>query len=197
MWGSARRPPVASLQTSLVTVSVSVENVPSYLWVTSTRGKFTVWSDLSSKIRSEPTNHHILFGFECFGGISFQMLFYFQFKRMLNKELSHFSESKSGNQISEYICNTFLGEFWFVVHNFDIVWLTLFSQIKTRRLTWSRGEAEWTVMCGVLREAGERVGWCAPSEGWGTSHWIISTVSLLSRTRSDQALHHCGHSLLT
>ena len=29
---------------------------------------------------------------------------------MLNKELSHFSESKSGNQISEYICNTFLGE---------------------------------------------------------------------------------------
>ena len=34
----------------------------------------------------------------------------FQFKRMLNKELSHFSESKSGNQISEYICNTFLGE---------------------------------------------------------------------------------------
>ncbi|KAF3425378.1 hypothetical protein E2986_05938 [Frieseomelitta varia] len=32
-----------------------------------------------------------------------------QFKRMLNKELSHFSESsKSGNQISEYICSTFL-----------------------------------------------------------------------------------------
>ena len=29
---------------------------------------------------------------------------------MLNKELSHFSESKSGNQISEYICNTFLGK---------------------------------------------------------------------------------------
>ena len=33
-----------------------------------------------------------------------------QFKRMLNKELSHFSESKSGNQISEYICSTFLGK---------------------------------------------------------------------------------------
>ncbi|XP_023328662.1 cAMP-specific 3',5'-cyclic phosphodiesterase 4C isoform X3 [Eurytemora carolleeae] len=31
-----------------------------------------------------------------------------KFKRMLNKELSHFSESKSGNQVSEYICNTFL-----------------------------------------------------------------------------------------
>ena len=30
---------------------------------------------------------------------------------MLNKELSLFSESKSGNQISEYICNTFLGKF--------------------------------------------------------------------------------------
>ncbi|CAH1774431.1 unnamed protein product [Owenia fusiformis] len=32
-----------------------------------------------------------------------------KFKRMLNRELSHFAESsKSGNQISEYICNTFL-----------------------------------------------------------------------------------------
>ncbi|XP_062701649.1 cAMP-specific 3',5'-cyclic phosphodiesterase isoform X5 [Aedes albopictus] len=32
-----------------------------------------------------------------------------KFKRMLNKELSHLSESsKSGNQISEYICSTFL-----------------------------------------------------------------------------------------
>ncbi|CAG0897215.1 unnamed protein product [Cyprideis torosa] len=32
-----------------------------------------------------------------------------KFKRMLNKELSHFSESsKSGNQVSEYIQNTFL-----------------------------------------------------------------------------------------
>lgn len=32
---------------------------------------------------------------------------------MLNKELSHFSESsRSGNQISEYICSTFLGKFF-------------------------------------------------------------------------------------
>ncbi|CAB4061929.1 PDE4 [Lepeophtheirus salmonis] len=32
-----------------------------------------------------------------------------KFKKMLNKELSHFSESsRSGNQISEYICSTFL-----------------------------------------------------------------------------------------
>ncbi|XP_026474311.1 cAMP-specific 3',5'-cyclic phosphodiesterase-like isoform X2 [Ctenocephalides felis] len=32
-----------------------------------------------------------------------------KFKRMLNKELSHFSQSSSsGNQISEYICSTFL-----------------------------------------------------------------------------------------
>lgn len=41
---------------------------------------------------------------------SLEML-HLQFKRMLNKELSHFSESsKSGNQISEYICSTFLGK---------------------------------------------------------------------------------------
>lgn len=34
-----------------------------------------------------------------------------QFKRMLNRELSHLSEmSRSGNQVSEYISNTFLGE---------------------------------------------------------------------------------------
>lgn len=40
-------------------------------------------------------------------------LLHLQFKRMLNKELSHFSESsKSGNQISEYICSTFLGKFF-------------------------------------------------------------------------------------
>lgn len=34
-----------------------------------------------------------------------------QFKRMLNRELTHLSEmSRSGNQVSEYISNTFLGE---------------------------------------------------------------------------------------
>ncbi|XP_035213770.1 cAMP-specific 3',5'-cyclic phosphodiesterase, isoforms N/G-like, partial [Stegodyphus dumicola] len=34
-----------------------------------------------------------------------------KFKKMLNKELSHFSsESKSGSQISDYICSTFLGK---------------------------------------------------------------------------------------
>lgn len=36
---------------------------------------------------------------------------------MLNKELSHLSESsKSGNQISEYICSTFLGKFFFIIN---------------------------------------------------------------------------------
>lgn len=34
-----------------------------------------------------------------------------QFKRMLNRELTHLSEmSRSGNQVSEYISNTFLGK---------------------------------------------------------------------------------------
>ena len=40
-----------------------------------------------------------------------------KFKRMLNKELSHFSETKSGSQISEYIFRTFLGECRVVVLN--------------------------------------------------------------------------------
>ena len=35
-----------------------------------------------------------------------------QFKRMLNRELSHLSEmSRSGNQVSEYISSTFMGEY--------------------------------------------------------------------------------------
>ena len=38
---------------------------------------------------------------------------------MLNKELSHFSESKSGNQISEYICTTFLGKLLAIRNIFD------------------------------------------------------------------------------
>lgn len=34
-----------------------------------------------------------------------------QFKRMLTRELTHLSEtSRSGNQVSEYISRTFLGE---------------------------------------------------------------------------------------
>lgn len=38
-----------------------------------------------------------------------------QFKRMLNRELTHLSEtSRSGNQVSEYISRTFLGELWWV-----------------------------------------------------------------------------------
>lgn len=38
-----------------------------------------------------------------------------QFKRMLNRELTHLSEtSRSGNQVSEYISQTFLGELWWV-----------------------------------------------------------------------------------
>lgn len=36
----------------------------------------------------------------------------FQFKRMLNRELTHLSEmSRSGNQVSEFISNTFLGNY--------------------------------------------------------------------------------------
>lgn len=42
---------------------------------------------------------------------SFVFPFAWQFKRMLNRELTHLSEmSRSGNQVSEYISNTFLGE---------------------------------------------------------------------------------------
>jgi hypothetical protein len=44
-----------------------------------------------------------------------------QFKRILNKELNQLAvSSKSGSEISEYISNTFLGEWLFVfTSNFD------------------------------------------------------------------------------
>lgn len=48
---------------------------------------------------------HLLEQFLCF------LLILPQFKRMLNRELSHLSEmSRSGNQVSEYISSTFMGE---------------------------------------------------------------------------------------
>lgn len=40
---------------------------------------------------------------------------------MLNRELSHFAESsKSGNQIAEYICSTYLGKYIQVSLDFAI-----------------------------------------------------------------------------
>lgn len=46
-----------------------------------------------------------------------------QFKRMLNRELTHLSEmSRSGNQVSEFISNTFLGNWKFCVHTLKIKW---------------------------------------------------------------------------
>ncbi|XP_015786291.1 cAMP-specific 3',5'-cyclic phosphodiesterase isoform X3 [Tetranychus urticae] len=42
-----------------------------------------------------------------------------KFKRMLNKELSHFSESKSGSQISEYLLRTYLDK----QEDFDLPYL--------------------------------------------------------------------------
>lgn len=45
-----------------------------------------------------------------------------QFKRMLNRELSHLSEmSRSGNQVSEYISTTFLGKTNLSVSNHKIL----------------------------------------------------------------------------
>ena len=79
--------------------------------------------------------------------------FSFQFKRMLNKELSHFSESKSGNQISEYICSTFLGMYFLTPSNNGI------DEIKE------------DAPRGALRERGRyndgnRIEWC-PREIYG------------------------------
>lgn len=54
-----------------------------------------------------------------------------QFKRMLNRELSHLSEmSRSGNQVSEYISSTFMGERDQNVISVHIAFMTL-SKLKT------------------------------------------------------------------
>ena len=45
-----------------------------------------------------------------------------QFKRLLNRELHHFSgTSHAGSEISEYICNTFLG-----THSTSSIWSIVF-----------------------------------------------------------------------
>ena len=50
---------------------------------------------------------------------------------MLNRELSHFAESsKSGNQISEYICSTFLGKYTDL-----FIWLLLRKKATTHQVT--------------------------------------------------------------
>ncbi|XP_065212180.1 3',5'-cyclic-AMP phosphodiesterase isoform X5 [Planococcus citri] len=55
-----------------------------------------------------------------------------KFKRMLNKELSHFSESsRSGNQISEYICSTFLDK----QQELDLPTLRIEDSLKTLEST--------------------------------------------------------------
>lgn len=57
-------------------------------------------------------------------------LLLFQFKRMLNKELSHLAESsKSGSQVSEYISNTFLGN----SIQREIVKISLIQRTLTKR----------------------------------------------------------------
>lgn len=54
------------------------------------------------------------------------MFSFFQFKRMLNRELTHLSEmSRSGNQVSEYISNTFLGKTTMEVNIFKVLLLLL------------------------------------------------------------------------
>ena len=73
---------------------------------------FRTFYSIQSRIRSSGLNLLISFVVRFLSVNLYLYAFIFQFKRLLNKELSHFSESKSGNQISEYICNTFLGEYY-------------------------------------------------------------------------------------
>lgn len=68
---------------------------------------------------------------------------------MLNKELSHFSESsKSGNQISEYICSTFLGEF----HRL-LIYLFIYLSKVTQRIT-TKAPPSMTVVCHLWIQKG-------------------------------------------
>lgn len=59
-----------------------------------------------------------------------------KFKRMLNKELSHFSESKSGSQISEYIFRTFLGKSCALVYHLFYIKRLLLWHISIRHFAF-------------------------------------------------------------
>ncbi|XP_076251651.1 3',5'-cyclic-AMP phosphodiesterase-like isoform X2 [Rhynchophorus ferrugineus] len=76
-----------------------------------------------------------------------------KFKRMLNKELSHFSESsRSGNQISEYICSTFLDK----QQELDIPSLRLDEAVEApkgaQRKERPRGPTTMSQISGVNRK---------------------------------------------
>ena len=75
--------------------------------------------------------------------LNFSFSSLFQFKRMLNKELSHFSESKSGNQISEYICNTFLGKNTFKLYSIQKSSDVIYGQPRNYELDGVR------IVCGT------------------------------------------------
>ena len=84
-------------------------------------------------------------------------LLVFQFKRMLNRELSHFAESsKSGNQISEYICSTFLGECVKVTSPDSFVQctalLTYMPFISSPRWLWYNAICVYNTVSGAVKK---------------------------------------------
>jgi len=78
-----------------------------------------------------------------------------KFKRMLNKELSHFSESKSGNQISEYICNTFLDKQQEVdINNLRLAEEEYGQGLGKTKIAGGKGAAPLSQISGVKKPLG-------------------------------------------
>lgn len=116
---------------------------------------------------------------------------------MLNKELSHFSESsKSGNQISEYICSTFLGmyRFFFVyfVHNKQFFLTKNTLAISTKILYrnssfFTDKQQELDIPSLRIDEGSENVSKAVPPKGRARgAHTTMSQISGVNR----KPLHH-------
>lgn len=97
----------------------------------------------------------------------------FQFKRMLNRELTQLSEtSRSGNQVSEFISSTFLGKTPHInIHSTHCICKS--DQRVTKRQTqslsvfiWQRSNMTWTSCLPPPRRRTRRSGPCPRSAVW-------------------------------
>lgn len=118
------------------------------------------------------------------------LCFVLQFKRMLNRELSHLSEmSRSGNQVSEYISSTFMGE---RDHNMISVRTHIHDlcQIKAIKLS------HFMCVCPLICRQAERGGNPIPypeRQTYESHQWSAKTVSQLQPLQYLNASLRCQH----
>lgn len=110
-----------------------------------------------------------------------------QFKRMLNRELSHLSEmSRSGNQVSEYISSTFMGEYDQKLISVHIILMTLPNKTNKSALcvcVCPPRQAEW---------GGNPISY-SERQAYESHQWSTETVSQLQPLQHFNASLRCQH----